>query len=294
MSRIEQAMEKARELASASQMVNLNQKPFVCADVSGQIDVDNRRLIALNDYNLPITEEYRKLKSIIIQITSKEPLKNLLLVTSSIGGEGKSLTALNLAISLAQEHDKRVLLVDADLRKPSICRYLGLEPTAGLTECLKDGVSLEKLLLRTDLGNLTVLPAGTPQFNPVELFSSQKMKDLLALIKEQFSGGYVVIDSSPVLPFAEARILSNLVDGVVYVVKESGASYKNIQEGLNNLFEANVIGLVFNKATTASLAGGYHYYYYDYDYNRRDPDQKTQSENKKSGFLSMFSKRKVV
>lgn len=310
MSRIEKAMEKARELAArgripeqqlftarddVSGQSRISEQPqpsSESADVTGRIDIESRRLIAANEYNLPITEEYRKLKSVIVQLINKNPLQNLLQVTSSIGGEGKSMTSLNLAISLAQEHDKKVLIIDADLRKPTIGKFLGLNPKKGLAECLKENVDIDEVLIETGLGNLIFLPAGTTDNNPVELYSSQKMKNLLTQLKERFKDGYVVIDSSPVLPFAEARILSNLVDGVIFVVKEGGTSLKNIEEGLNTLFEANVIGLVYNKATTASLSGGYHYYYYDYDYRRRGTTNPSKELTRFGSFLQRFRKPK--
>lgn len=300
MSRIEKAMEKAREqskspsrIAHVEILADLSEpKPsqhFQQVPVSGErysqpadspqtdsqlheankIDMTSPRLIAVNDYNVAIAEEYRKLKSTIVQLVNKEPAKNFFLITSSIGGEGKSMTALNLAISLAQEHGKKVLLIDADLRKPSIAKYLGITPKDGLTEYLRTNMELDELFIETGLGGLTCLPAGKSVDNPVELYSSQRMRDLISLIKERFSDGYIIIDSSPVLPFAEARILATLVDGVVYIIKEGATSMKDIEEGLNSLYGAKVVGLVYNQATTASLAGGYHYYYYNYDYKRR-------------------------
>jgi exopolysaccharide/PEP-CTERM locus tyrosine autokinase len=302
MSRIEKAMEKAGQISSITATPSQPkytpekenwEQPAVSTQgdtASCQIDIESRRLVAMNDFNLPITEEFRKMKSIVMQLIKKDPANNLLLVTSSISGEGKSITALNLAISLAQEHDQHVLIIDADLRKPSIGRYLGLTTQKGLTEYLKENAPLDDLLIKTGLGSLIFLPAGASEINPVELFSSQKMKDLLTKLKERFSGGYIVIDSSPVLPFAEARILSTLADGVVYVVKESGTSVKNIQEGLGSLPEANILGLVYNQATTASLAGGYHYYYYDY--HRYKPVDAFAEAKKAGGFMSRFRKSK--
>ncbi len=254
------------------------------------IDVTSHRLVAVNDFNLPVAEEYRKLKSSIVQIVDKEPSKNMFLVTSSIGGEGKSMTALNLAISLAQEHGKKVLLIDADLRKPSIAKYLGLSTKIGLSEYLKGNASLDEILIETSLGGLTCLPGGTSEGNPVELYSSQKMKELLLRVKERFRYGYIIIDSSPVLPFAEARILATLADGVIYIVKEGSTSMKNIEEGLSSVHGANVVGLVYNKASTASLAGGYHYYYYNYDYKRRYEDPPTREQSRVGSFLSRFKK----
>ena len=290
MNNMERAMEKAVAEAGRPPVIPVSGTPGGAADPPEAIDWESRRLVAANDYNLPITEEYRKLKSIVIQMTAKNPGQNLLLVSSSIGGEGKSVTALNLAISLAQEHDREVLIIDADLRKPSIARYLGLTQKKGLAECLKEGLDVNEALIRTGLGNLSFLPAGASDNNPVELYSSQKMSALLAAMKERFSNGFVIVDCSPVLPFTEARILANLVDGVIYVVKEGGTSLANIEEGLNALFEATVIGLVYNKATAASLSGGYHYYYYDYDYQRRGRDQAPKPPGRLGGFLSRLRK----
>lgn len=290
MSRIEKAMEKASQLAGGAALPEQSSFARVGDDLASQIDVDSRRLVASNDFNLPITEEFRKMKSAIIQLISKDPSKNLLLVTSSVGGEGKSITALNLAISLAQEHDQKVLIIDADMRKPSVARYLGLPPQKGLAECLLDNIPMDNLLIETGLGSLTFLPAGVPNNNPVELFSSQKMRTLLAQVRERYKDGYIVIDASPVLPFAEARILSTLADGVVYIVKERGTALKNVMDGLAALNKANILGLVYNKATTASLSGGYHYYYYDYQrYNMVPKPEKT---GRLSSLLARFRKTK--
>lgn len=325
MSRIEMAMEKARkqserqaEMESPEIIIDLSeplqsqQKPDSgerysehsnSAKIDSQldeskiIDISSPRLIAVNDYNVAIAEEYRKLKSTVVQLVNREPSKNFFLISSSIGGEGKSMTALNLSISLAQEHGKRVLLIDADLRKPSIAKYLGIASKAGLTEYLKENMELDDLLVETGLGGLTCLLAGKTVDNPVELYSSQRMRDLMGHLRERFSDGYIIIDCSPVLPFAEGRILATLVDGVIYVIKEGSTSMKNIEEGLNSLYDAEVVGLVYNKATTASLAGGYHYYYYNYDYKRRYGYGYGYMHNnepeKKPGFLSRFRKPKT-
>jgi Mrp family chromosome partitioning ATPase len=135
----------------------------------------------------------------------------------------------------------------------------------GLVECLEDGVSLQDVLLETGLGSLIMLPAGRKVDNPVELMASAKMKNFFEEIKKEFADSFIILDVSPVLPFAEARILSNLVDSVVFVVKEGGCSMRNVNESLEILSNVNVLGLVYNKATAASLSGGYQYYYYDYD-----------------------------
>jgi exopolysaccharide/PEP-CTERM locus tyrosine autokinase len=304
MSRIEEAMEKAGKLAARQ---NGRQAPDAAPEKprpaqaqsqtqertgSEPIDMASRRLVAANQFNLPIAEEYRKLKSTIVQLIKKQPSENMLLVTSSIGGEGKSMTALNLAISLAQEHSKQVLLIDADLRKPSVASYLGLTADRGLSEYLLEDADLDDLIMESGVRDLLLLPAGASQDNPVELYSSPRMKALLERIKERFSDGYIIIDSSPVLPFAEARILATLTDGTIYVIKEGGTSLKNIEAGLNALYDANIMGLVYNKASTASLAGGYHYYYYDYNYNRRNEARLQAQQSWAGRILARFRKPK--
>lgn len=237
---------------------------------AGAINIESPRLVAANDYSLPVAEEYRKFKSAVIRLTSgPKPLKTLL-VTSSVGGEGKSVTSLNLALSLAQEYDQRVLLIDADLRSPSICRYLGLKRLPGLSDCLLGEKKLDEVLVNTGLGNLLLLPAGHEVKNPVEILASRRMQSFLDALKRRYAGYYIIFDISPALPFAEARVIANLVEGVIFVVKEGGTSAKNVSAAIEALGPANLLGLVYNKATAAGLAGGYNYYYCDYDYRQRD------------------------
>lgn len=272
MSRIEDAMAKAAAIrknapterpVSPEAEIALDQSNAFNS-VAGEINFLSPRLVSINNYNLAIAEEYRKLKSLVIQLTREQGQPVAIMVASCISGEGKSVTALNLAMSLAQELDKRVLLMDTDIRNPSICRYLGLTRLPGLVDCLEDGLRLEDAVLETGLGNLFLLPAGRSCDNPVELMSSQKMKNLFSDIKKAFSDSFIVIDIPPVLPFAEARVMSDLVDAVIFVVKEGVCSLKNVQEALDILSNVKILGLVFNKATAASLGGGYQYYYYDY------------------------------
>jgi exopolysaccharide/PEP-CTERM locus tyrosine autokinase len=216
---------------------------------------------------------------------------NTLLITSSISGEGKSITSLNLAISLAHEHDLPVLLVDSDLRNPSLCGYLGLENNQGLSDCLMQGLEIEKALIDTGLGNLTLLPAGKPVINPVELFSSEKMNYLLEQLKKRYADGFIVFDSTPILLFAEAHILANKVDGVVLIVREGGASLQNVQESLDSLKDARVLGIVFNGATSGSLGGYYNYdhrfgYRYGNGYNYHTHYPATEPKDRPNGAVS--------
>jgi len=261
MSRIESALEKVA-LRRSRTMENVPRPApsFIPPPTRNEIRIANPLLVTANDPHTFVAEEYRKLKSDLVNVTRKEGFQNTLMVTSSLSSEGKSITSLNLAISLAQEHDHTVLLVDADLRRPSICSYLGIEAKLGLADCLTDGVDVSEALVRTGIGKLSLLPAGKQVKNPVEIFSSQKMRKLMLELKHRYPDRYIIIDTPPVLPFSESRTLSTIVDGVVFVVKEGVASLSEITEALGYLKGPKLLGIVYNEATIEDLGGRYCYY----------------------------------
>jgi protein-tyrosine kinase len=272
MSRIEKAMEMAVKLRqkSGSRYVDSGYaRPSIvhtapaAMDVSERISSDNPLLVTLNEPQSAIAEEYRKMKSILLKMTSGDEFKNTLMVTSSIPGEGKSITALNLAISLAQDFDHTVLLVDADLRRPSIHRYLNVERKKGLAECLTGDADLREAIIPTGIGRLSVVTVGTLPLNPVELFSSNRMKELLEEIKHRYHDRFIIFDTPPLLPFAETRTLAHLVDGVVFVIKEQCATQANIRDSLEALKGCNVLGVVYNDATMVHNLERY-YGYHEY------------------------------
>jgi protein-tyrosine kinase len=281
MSRIEQALEKAahlrnttgssavktREPGKASvQTIRQHTPPPPMDGAEIMKRIDNPLLATLCDPHSVVSEEYRKLKSVVAAFAHQGGFKNVIMVTSSVSGEGKSITSLNLAITLAQEFDHTVLLIDADLRKPSLQEYLGMKPGKGLSEYLNGKVELSEILIKSGIGRLTLLPAGTPVRNPVELFSSQKLRDILVEIKNRYPDRFIIIDTPPLLPFAETRSLGALVDGVLFVIREGVVTPANLQEAMNTIDSTKLIGTVFNEATQASLNGHYHYYGYGYGY----------------------------
>jgi protein-tyrosine kinase len=225
--------------------------------------VSNPLIVSANNPTSPVAEEYRKLKSAIVGVTRRGEFLNTLMVTSTFGSEGKSITALNLAVSLAQECDHTVLLIDADLRKPTLHKYFGLEPGPGLADCLADGFGIEKALVKTGIGKLSFLPSGQHLENPVEMLSSQKMRNLLADMKRRYHDRYIIIDTPPVLPVAETRSLSPIVDGIVFVVREGVPSPDDIREACHSLGVGKVIGMVYNDAVSTA-----HTYNYRHKYER--------------------------
>jgi protein-tyrosine kinase len=279
MSRIEQALEKAAKLRD----VNLERtgrpdhppesptpspQAFPHAFISTEIplEITNPTLVAATNPQSPMAEEYRKLKEMVIKLTRADQVRNTLMITSAMSGEGKTTTAINLAISLAQEYDHTVLLIDADLRRPSVEKYLGLGPRPGLAECLLDGAAVPDLLIKTGIGKLVVLPSGRATPNPGELFSSSKMRGLIKEMKHRYADRYVIIDTPPVLPFAETRTLSTIVDEVILVVKSGLSTLENIKDAVEAMRGASMLGLVYNNAPPDSLGSSYSHYHYGYGY----------------------------
>jgi receptor protein-tyrosine kinase/non-specific protein-tyrosine kinase len=259
MSRIEKAMEKAAQLRQGTispaptapfqtdaRSVHI---PPTADAVREKITSSCPFLVNLNDPYSPIGEEFRKLKSALVKMTKGETFQNTIMITSSVPHEGKSITSLNLAISLAQEYDHTVLLIDADLRRPFIHNYLEMELTKGLADCLLGEADIGDVICATGIGKLSVITAGKEIPNPVELFTSQKMQALIAEVKHRYPDRYILFDTPPVLPFAETRTLANLVDGVLFVVKERLASQANIKDALDALKGCRMLGMVYNDTT---------------------------------------------
>jgi exopolysaccharide/PEP-CTERM locus tyrosine autokinase len=271
MSRIDDAIEKARQLRQGEALRSpvreaaAGTNPRKPQPPAQKLEVTNPTLVAANNYNYAAAEEYRKLKFKLDLIAEKQGYPYTVMVTSAVGGDGKSTTAINLAITLAGEFGRTVVLIDADLRKPTVSSYLGIEPELGLAHCLTENLPVSKALINTGVGNLLLLPAGKQITKPESLFGTERITRVLDQIRDRFPDCYIVIDISPVLPFNEARVTAKLSDGVLFVVKEGGAALQHIRDALDTLKEENVIGTVYNKATKTSLTGGYYYYYRYYD-----------------------------
>ncbi len=270
MSRIEKALENAirrREPSPALESLPVDESAMVALQPS------NPNIIGFNDEFSPIAEEYRKLRSMVFQITKKKSNYNTIMVTSAESGEGKSLTAINLSLVLAQEYNHTVLLVDADLRRPSLHAYLGLKSAPGLTDCLVDGIEVSQALIKAGTSKFSILAAGKQASNPAELLSSNKMRDLVHDIKSRYRDRYIIIDTPPVLAFAETQVMSSYVDGILFVVKE-GVSSSSVTAALDILKSGNVLGIVYNNTSVERQAGRYpHYYHYYYNRQRGETEE---------------------
>jgi len=211
-----------------------------------------------------IAEEYRIIRMNFLSVNSGRSLKTLL-VTSAVRDEGKTTTAVNLAVTFAQNSDKPVLLLDADLRKGTIPQLLGLNSNKGLSNLLKEDAppeSLESLIQETRIPNLFVLSAGDIGVHDSKLLQATRRKELFKTLKERFE--HIIIDSPPVIPVTDARILSSDVDGVILAVGSGKANRDIIQQTCSLLeqMHANILGFVFVGAEY--FYPKYKYYYYHY------------------------------
>jgi exopolysaccharide/PEP-CTERM locus tyrosine autokinase len=263
MSRIETALEKASQLREPEQEAPQVSSPTDEAR-SQQFIPKNPFIVTLTAPDSPAAEEYRKLKATVVRLTRQEGARNAIMVTSSFSGEGKSLTSINLAVSLAQEVSHSALLIDADLRRPSLAEYLGIQTEAGLSDCLRDGAAVSSAIIRTGVAKLDLLPAGSRVRNPVELLASPKMKTLINELKRQHPERYLIIDTPPILPFAETQIISQLADSVLFVVKAGKATMQDMQDALDVLKGARVLGIAFNEMSVQGANNRYRHYYKDY------------------------------
>jgi len=163
---------------------------------------------------------------------------------------------------MAQEYDLTVLLVDADLRRPRVHSYLGFEQTIGLSDCLQDGIDIGEAIVKTDIEKLSVITAGREVEKPLELLGSKKMQDLMAELKHRYNDRYVIIDTPPLLPFAETRAMAHLVDGVIFVIHEGGTPVESVLEAKEILKGCKVLGVVLNDSTEPNSDNSHYSGYY--------------------------------
>jgi receptor protein-tyrosine kinase len=214
-----------------------------------------------------VAEEFRVIKRpLLTNIASPAaPIRNanLIMVTSSLPGEGKTFSAINLAMSIATELDKTVLLVDADVARPSLPRVLGLPDGRGLLDVLQDrSIGLGDVLLRTNIEKLSVLTAGTRDNKSTELLASEAMGRLLAEMAHRYSDRVIIFDAPPLLVTTEARVLASRVGQVVFIVRAEDTPRNAIKDALATIDECPVKLMILNQARNVQdVAYGYSYGY---------------------------------
>ena len=207
-----------------------------------------------------MAESYRALRTSLLLTSLGGPPK-VILITSALPQEGKTTTSINTAIVLAQK-GTRVLLMDADLRRPSIHKTLGMGPKTGLSNVLTGNATLQQAVVRSNiLPTLFVLTAGTPPPNPAELLASSNMKDILAELREQYD--HIVVDTPPTLSVTDAVVMSTRADSVVLVIRSGQTTKQALRRSRDLLMQVNarVSGVLLN---AVDLSSPDYYYYYEY------------------------------
>ena len=216
-----------------------------------------------------VRSEYRRIKLPLLsnafgKSSSLVDQGNLIMVTSAIPGEGKTYTAVNLALAFAQERDTTVLLVDCDVTKQGVSRLLGVERRRPdfIDLLASDNMPIEDALIKTDVPGLVMLPAGRPHEYVTEMIASKRMQFLMNELGTRYNDRIVIFDAPPLLSTPEAQVLAGLVGQVVYVVEAGKTPFTIVEDALGMIPEEKAVGLVLNKSESISNRGSYYYNYY--------------------------------
>ncbi len=243
------------------------------------IEIDREALrragfFAPEDEERVLVDQYRQIKRpLIAHAFGKRATKiedgHLILVSSAMAGDGKTFTCINLALSLAREQDRSVLLVDADVAKAHVSRLFGADEHPGLLDLLEgdSGLDLNSTILQTDIAGLSLMTAGDMRTHSTELLASERMESLIRALSAQDPNRIVLFDSSPLLATSESRVLTSLVGQVVLVVSAEITPQQAVLDAIATVDEGKAVNLVLNQARHSNGAG---YYGYGYAYGTRE------------------------
>jgi protein-tyrosine kinase len=258
----EQPYEREEPAASAAKAVpvRLNLHPSLLDGVQEVAfqPAPESHLLALSHSHETPAEEFRTLRTRLNHLQTLQPLHTVV-VTSPSPAEGKTFTAVNLALAQAHITDNSVLLGDFDLRRPVIHNLFQIDRATGLSDYLMGQCTFAQAIRKLEGMNLYVLPAGTPVRNPLELLNMRQAKVLFEELPRVFT--WAVFDTPPLLFSADANLLSTLADGTVLVVKIGSTTFDNVTRAMQSLCENNVLGIVANGARASELYSKYTYYY---------------------------------
>ena len=210
-------------------------------------------------------EEFRKLKTHIFHRLPNPP--HSILITSAVPEEGKTMVAVNLAIAISKEIQRKAILIDGDLRKPSI-HVEKSRSAKGLSNYLSDGTPLSEILTNTEMENLQIITAGPSTRKSSELIGSKRMGELLKSLGESGENTYILFDSSPIISTTEPTLLSKMVDGIILVVRADRTPRETVQRAVKSIDRKKIIGVVFNQIDMKP-SSYYSKYYYHYRYYRK-------------------------
>ena len=256
------------------------QQPETAGRNNNRVELDFSKF-AKNGLILPfgksnqLTEEFRHIKRDVLTLKNLEdvPNSNMIMVTSAAPGEGKTHTAVNLAISIASERDLTALIIDADFARPRVLNRLGVSAERGLIDLLDDpSLDISDVIVKTNIETLSIIPAGPKHQRSTELLSSRRMREVASELAQRYNDRVIIFDTAPLLATSEAAVLVSLVGQILIVVEAEKTSKGAISSAVEMIKGHQGVGFVLNKARPqigASLIGGYYNYYnYGYQYNK--------------------------
>jgi exopolysaccharide/PEP-CTERM locus tyrosine autokinase len=227
-------------------------------------------------------EQFRKLRTRILSFDLDDPLRTIM-ITSATEGEGKTMIAANLAAAISFELNYNALLVDTDLRNPSVSEMFGFRHTRGLSDYLIGQENIANFFIKTGIDKLTIIPGGSGKDNPVELLGSMKMENLVNELKSRYRDRYIIFDSSPLLATTEPSVLTKMVDGIVLVVRAGVTARETVQQAISHLDSEKILGVVLNdlefksSGLNARYFGSTSYYYrYRREHGVKKPEKPWQ------------------
>jgi protein-tyrosine kinase len=266
------ALRRSKKSVKENRIVNDNVVALLAINKNSMLLGLDKNLITYHNPQSVEAELFKVLRTNLLFPADGQAPK-VILVTSPLPGDGKSFTSANLAISIAQGVEEHVMLIDCDVRKPTIHSIFGYKQGIGLSDYLAVGTDIATILLKTPIAKLTLFPAGKPPQNPTELLSSKKMKALLEEVKSRYEDRYIIIDSPPPSMAAETNAIVNYVDGVLIVVKAGKTPQSAVTETIEQIGKEKVLGIVLNHADQSVKK------YYGYGKSYYNKDEKTEKSD---------------
>ncbi|RMG46683.1 MAG: polysaccharide biosynthesis tyrosine autokinase [Acidobacteria bacterium] len=220
----------------------------------------NPRLLPLIDPRSPVTERYRRMMTHIdhLGVRDDHPYR-VIVMTSSREAEGKTLTSMNLALVMAEDRDRKVVLMDVDLHRPRVHHFLLSKPRIGWMDVFEDRADLDAAVVDLTQTRLKLLPAGRPPEKPAEVLKSERFRRLLRQLRDRFDA--IILDAPPLMRFVDANILNSYADGLIFVIRAGLTSRQIVKKALSQVTTGRVIGVVLNDVRYTVLDR----YYYRYD-----------------------------
>lgn len=235
---------------------------------------ETREMVVKEQPNAATTERFRRLAAKLDRAINGGPARSIV-ITSATVSEGKTITALNLALAFSEERERTTLLVDGDLRRPRLSSLLTPKPKLGLSEVLAGDIPLEHALIRVQDSRVTVLPAGSSLANPLQYLQHESARGLVEDLLRLFDR--VVIDTPPSVPFSDASVFGSAADGAMLVVRAGRTKKQMIDRAFESLEGNRLLGVLLNDVKLTAI-DRYYYYYDDYNIDRYTPDSEKRGD----------------